>query len=83
MLWVGTVEPRKNLTGLVDAMSRLDVPLVVVGPAGWQVDDVDVLAPLGGRVQRLGKVASADLDALYAAAASSCSRRMPKGSDCR
>lgn len=68
VLWVGTVEPRKNLAGLVSAMTQLDVPLVVVGPDGWQVNDVDLLAPLGGRVQRLGVVSSADLQALYSAA---------------
>ena len=36
-LFVGTIEPRKNLGNLVAAMARLDepLPLVVAGAAGW------------------------------------------------
>ena len=69
VLWVGTVEPRKNLTGLVAAMERLaGVDLVVVGPDGWNVDAGRVLAPLGDRVHRLGRVDELELSALYRAA---------------
>src|SRR6185503_16991207 len=37
LLFVGTVEPRKNLRGLVAAVARLDdpLPLVVAGAEGW------------------------------------------------
>ncbi|GAB3909680.1 hypothetical protein GCM10029964_111700 [Kibdelosporangium lantanae] len=35
MLAVGTVEPRKGLHVLVNAMREVDLPLVVVGPPGW------------------------------------------------
>ncbi|MCC5953317.1 MAG: glycosyltransferase family 4 protein [Acidimicrobiia bacterium] len=40
VLWVGTVEPRKNLPGLLEAWRRLGTPterppLVLVGPVGW------------------------------------------------
>lgn len=36
VLFVGTIEPRKNLRGLVAAMRSIpDVPLVVAGAAGW------------------------------------------------
>ncbi len=70
VLWVGTVEPRKNLARLVDAVRRLPgVPLVVVGPDGWNVDGVDLLAPLGDRAHRLGQVDDHELSALYRAAA--------------
>jgi glycosyltransferase involved in cell wall biosynthesis len=68
VLWVGTVEPRKNLGALVAAMQPLDLPLAVVGPEGWTIDEQDLLAPLGRRVHRLGTVSQADLRALYAAA---------------
>jgi len=68
VLWVGTAEPRKNLKGLVAGMLTLDVPLVVVGPDGWGVDLDDVLAPLGDRAIRLGRLDRADLDAVYALA---------------
>lgn len=66
VLWVGTLEPRKNLDGLVEAVSRMPgLELVVVGPDGWNVDGTDVLAPLGNRVHRLGQVDEHDLSALY------------------
>lgn len=44
-LMVGTVEPRKGHTGVLDAFERLwaaghDVDLVIVGRAGWQVDEL-------------------------------------------
>lgn len=69
VLWVGTVEPRKNLANLVAAMGRVpDVPLVVAGPDGWVVDDNDLLAPLGNRALRVGRVSEDDLHALYAEA---------------
>lgn len=68
VLWVGTLEPRKNLQRLVEALTHLDIDLVVVGPDGWELDGRDVLAPLGERVHRLGFVDDAELRALYAAA---------------
>lgn len=69
VLWVGTVEPRKNLGVLVEAVRCLpDQHLVVVGPEGWNVDGDDLLAPLGERVHRLGRVDDHALSALYRAA---------------
>lgn len=66
VLWVGTVEPRKNLPRLVEALLALpDEHLVVVGPEGWNVDGADLLAPLAGRVHRLGRVDERELSALY------------------
>lgn len=62
VLFVGTVEPRKNLTTLIDAMEGLgDVPLVVVGPAGWG----DIVL---GDALVLGHVPDADIGPLMAAA---------------
>lgn len=69
-LWVGTLEPRKNLDRLVAAIGQVPgLHLAVVGPAGWNLDGRDVLAPLADRVHRLGPVADAELGALYKAAA--------------
>jgi glycosyltransferase involved in cell wall biosynthesis len=68
-LWVGTLEPRKNLANLVAAVSGIgNLTLAVVGPDGWSVDGTDLLAPLGERVVRVGRVAEDELHALYAAA---------------
>jgi glycosyltransferase involved in cell wall biosynthesis len=66
VLFVGTVEPRKNLPRLLEAFGRLgdvDAELVLVGPEGWSTD----LPPT--RARRLGFVPQADLDGLYAGAA--------------
>jgi len=69
VLWVGTMEPRKNLPRLVAAIDRLDgPPLAVVGPSGWQLDGEDVLAPLGRRAVRLGEVDDRQLSGLYRSA---------------
>lgn len=62
VLWVGTLEPRKNLVGLLEAHRSVpDVPLVLVGPDGW--GDIDVKPT--DRVRRLGSVPAADLAPLY------------------
>lgn len=64
-LFVGTVEPRKNLARLAEAMGHVHdpVPLVVAGAAGW-----GDAPPAGNGVRFLGFVPPADLPALYAAA---------------
>lgn len=65
-LFVGTLEPRKNLRRLVSAMAGVDLPLVVVGPDGWgdAVTGLDRAAD----VRFLGSLRPDDLRALYAAA---------------
>lgn len=70
VLWVGTIEPRKNLARLLRAFSRLpdDVELILVGPEGWNEE----IGELGGRVRKLGFVPSEHLPALYAAASVFC-----------
>jgi glycosyltransferase involved in cell wall biosynthesis len=77
VLFVGTLEPRKNLRVLLAAWRRLlrsgaaRGDLVLAGRLGWDYDGL--LAelegqPLAGRVHRLGYVAQDDLPALYASA---------------
>ena len=72
LLFVGAVEPKKNLRRLIEAfaLSKVDIPLVLAGPDGWMVEQE--LAPLrAGRplnVIRTGFVPVADLRALYAGA---------------
>jgi glycosyltransferase involved in cell wall biosynthesis len=64
VLFVGTMEPRKNVARLVEAFERLgdvDAELVLVGPDGW-----GDLPPANAR--RLGFVAPEALRGLYAAA---------------
>lgn len=66
LLFVGTIEPRKNLRGLARAVALLDdpIPLVVAGADGWG----DAGADLIGDVTFLGFVPNEDLRGLYAGA---------------
>ena len=63
ILFVGTLEPRKNLTRLVEALGSLPdaPPLVVVGMEGWG----DAVAAVSHDVRFTGFVPAADLPALY------------------
>ena len=80
VLWCGTLEPRKNVPGLLRAFARLaadrpDLDLVLAGPAGWgdTADEVAALAaPLGDRVRLPGHVSWTDLHTLYAHARAFC-----------
>ncbi|MCU1361307.1 MAG: glycosyltransferase, partial [Ilumatobacteraceae bacterium] len=68
LLFVGTVEPRKNLRGLVAAISLMDdpLPLVVAGAEGW--GDIGLTDVAAATVRFLGFVPSDDINALYAGA---------------
>jgi glycosyltransferase involved in cell wall biosynthesis len=72
-LYVGTLEPRKDLPTLLRAVERLsatDAPLLVLaGARGWLDEPIVAHAErLGARVRLLGQVPPAHLAALYAAA---------------
>ena len=76
VLHVGTLEPRKNLVRLLEALARLRegglaLPLVLVGAKGWLYEGffrrLDELR-LGPAVTLLGWVPDADLPAVYSAA---------------
>jgi glycosyltransferase involved in cell wall biosynthesis len=71
LLFVGTLEPRKNLRRLVEAHAAVEgAPLLAVaGPAGW---GRDAPRPDPARVRLLGFVSEADKQALYAGAAAFC-----------
>lgn len=78
VLFVGTLEPRKNLVRLVRAYRRIAVrlphTLVLTGPAGWRTQrlhrELSLRGP--GRVVLTGRVSPQDLDALYRGAAAFC-----------
>ena len=72
VLAVGTLEPRKNLPGLVAAYRSLPeelqdrYALVVTGRMGWQTGEtMDALRSLGDRCRMLGFVSDAALGELY------------------
>jgi glycosyltransferase involved in cell wall biosynthesis len=75
ILYVGTVEPRKNLISLLEAYARLptelQVPLLIGGGKGWLYQPLfERLAQLGlgERVQTVGYLDEAELPLWYAAA---------------
>lgn len=75
VLFVGTLEPRKGLAVLADAMARLARPglaLVIAGPAGWGPRADGDLGGVPGPVVRVGYVGRAQLDALRSGAAVCC-----------
>jgi glycosyltransferase involved in cell wall biosynthesis len=75
ILHVGTLQPRKNIPVLIDALARLDrptVPLVLVGGKGWFYETIFArVAALGlaGRVHFAGYVDDEELPLWYNAAA--------------
>ena len=77
ILFVGTLEPRKNLQGLLLAYKLLSTelksqyPLVLSGRKGWLLEDIEqILQPMldSGEVIWLGFVKSEDLPVLYSSA---------------
>lgn len=76
-LFVGTIEPRKNIETLLDAYSRLPEavrsrwPLILTGYHGWQNDAINArleTARREGWAHYLGFVPSEDLPLLFAGA---------------
>jgi glycosyltransferase involved in cell wall biosynthesis len=76
---LGTLQPRKNFAGLVDAFGRMlaawgdesgleRIHLVIAGGKGWMSDDIDRAVRRGGlgdRIRMAGFVDDKDLPALY------------------
>jgi glycosyltransferase involved in cell wall biosynthesis len=86
VLAVGTLEPRKNLPGLVEAYAALPRalqeahPLVVVGSAGWQTGPtLNALRSLGDRCRPMGRVSDEALAELYRRCAVFCYPSLAEG----
>jgi glycosyltransferase involved in cell wall biosynthesis len=75
VLCVGTLEPRKNLRGVLEAFRRLsatveDCLLVIAGGRGWRNEQFDAeLAQGADRVRLTGFVSDEELVGLYSSAA--------------
>ena len=68
ILFVGSIEPRKNLPTLLDAWAAVpDRPdLVIAGAWGWKYEPIrEHIDRLGSGIQMLGPVDPGDLPALY------------------
>ncbi len=78
ILFMGTIEPRKNVATLLDAYEQLagrrpsTPPLLLAGGAGFRSEAIMARIarpPLAGRVRHLGYVSDPDREALYRSAA--------------
>lgn len=78
ILFVGTLEPRKNVAGILDAYSALPASLrqqyglVLAGGKGWLDEEIEhkitSCQEAGENIQKLGYVPDEDLPALYSGA---------------
>ncbi len=74
LLHVGTLQPRKNIPTLIDALARLnrpDLPLVLVGGKGWQYEEIFARIAAQGlnkQVRLTGYVPDEELPLWYNAA---------------
>lgn len=79
VLYLGTIEPRKNIGGLIRAFNIMkersgfeDVELVIAGKKGWQYEDVlsEIKnSPFAPAIRALGHISDEDRSFYYAAAA--------------
>ena len=77
ILFVGTLQPRKNIVKLIEAFSKLEekIELVIVGKKGWQFDEIlDAPKKYGveGRVKFLDSVTDEELPNFYKNAVCFC-----------
>lgn len=75
ILFLSTLEPRKNVVGIIKAYNllspelRAKYQLVLAGKKGWLDDDIEELCQkMGERVLRTGRVESVEKAALYTGA---------------
>lgn len=70
VFYLGSIEPRKNLTRLIEAFARLRAPaqLFIGGSLAWKYDETFAQVQrlgIGDRVRMLGRVEPQDLSAWY------------------
>jgi len=71
ILYLGTIEPRKNIAGIIQAYKQLgdkEYTLVIAGSKGWKYEKIMQEIETTEGVQYIGYVAAADKAALYQAA---------------
>lgn len=75
VLYLGTLEPRKNVAGLIEAWSAIagnvEQDLVIAGESGWRMQEVErayMASPYKHRIHRIGFIPQQYKQALYAAA---------------
>lgn len=74
ILFVGTIEPRKNIPALIRAFARIqrkNIDLVICGKLGWMYDSIFSTMQtekISNRVKLIGFVPDEDLPSIYAGA---------------
>jgi glycosyltransferase involved in cell wall biosynthesis len=77
VLFIGTIEPRKNLVSLIKAFAKAlpslkgDIKLIIGGKIGWEKNTIYSLPEklgINNRIQFIGKVEEEDLAPLYSLA---------------
>jgi len=82
LLFVGTLEPRKNLPRLLEAHQSLGAavpPLVIAGAVGWGDDDLKSRLAAANNAVSIGHVQDDDLSAIYAGAHALCYPSLMEG----
>jgi glycosyltransferase involved in cell wall biosynthesis len=81
ILWIGTIEPRKNLPRLLHAHRRLSasIDLVLAGPRGWNEDLDGLVRRAGAGVRVLGFLPRGELAPLSAGAEVFCFPSLMEG----
>lgn len=81
ILFVGTLEPRKNIENLIEGYARLPqalravIPLILVGQRGWNTEGIDERIKryhVEASIREIGFVSDTDLPALYELATVFC-----------
>ncbi|MDD2758066.1 MAG: glycosyltransferase family 1 protein [Patescibacteria group bacterium] len=73
ILFLGTIEPRKNIIGLIEAFEKTEgkIPLVIAGASGWKNAEIFSRAKnskLADQIKFIGFVAPEDKPTLYSTA---------------
>lgn len=84
VLWVGTREPRKNLSTVLTAWPAVadalpDATLVLVGPSGWGADETMSATQARADVRVLGHLSRDELAAAYVGARAFCFPSLREG----
>ncbi|MEK7072211.1 MAG: glycosyltransferase family 1 protein [Patescibacteria group bacterium] len=67
ILYLGTLEPRKNIESIIEAYSKLktDHYLVIGGATGWKTQRIMALVQKNDKIKKIGYVAEEDKRGLY------------------
>jgi glycosyltransferase involved in cell wall biosynthesis len=70
ILYIGTLEPRKNIESIIDAYNKLNInqDLIIAGSIGWKADQIKKLAQKNSKIKLIGYIGEEDKRGLYSLA---------------